>query len=372
MRAVSHFGHALHERPLYDVHSPGIARERLPQVFFEMLPVAAHQGLLQAFLHGARAPRAAARFRPLRLRSARLLEARRSLDEPLRSIGAAAEDNVFQQFQQPGRQLAVQYGGRRVHDAHVHPRFQRMVEENGVHGFAQVVVAAESEREVAHPSAYVGMGQMRAYPARGADEVERVAVVFRHSRSDGQHIRVENDVFRRETDVFRRKKPVGAAAHFDFPLVGVGLALLVEGHDHGGSAVAAYLFCFFEKGFFAFLERNGVDHGLSLHILQARADNAPVGTVDHEGHAGNVGLAREQAHEVFHLARRIEQSVVHVDIQDESPVFHLAAGYFERLAVVFLFYEAQELARAGHVAAFAYVDEANLGRYVQNLQPGEE
>ncbi len=57
----------------------------------------------------------------------------------------------------------------------------------------------------------------------------------------GEDVRVEDDVFGREADLVDQDV-VGALADLDLAVVGVGLALLVEGHHHrrrrrsGGSA----------------------------------------------------------------------------------------------------------------------------------------
>ena len=72
-----------------------------------------------------------------------------------------------------------------------------------MHRFAQVVVAAEREAEVADTTADVGTRQMFFYPLCGTNEIERIAVVFRHSCGDGQNVGVEDDVFSGEGGLLR-------------------------------------------------------------------------------------------------------------------------------------------------------------------------
>ena len=73
-----------------------------------------------------------------------------------------------------------------------------------------------------------------------------------HARGDGQHVGVEDDVLRGEADLFG-EKPVGAFADGDLALVGVGLARLVECHDHRGGSQPTHALGMLEEGLFALL-----------------------------------------------------------------------------------------------------------------------
>ena len=57
-------------------------------------------------------------------------------------------------------------------------------------------------------------------------------------RGYGEHVRVEDDVLGPESG-FADQQVVCAAQDLDLPLDGLGLAALVEGHDHDARAVAA-------------------------------------------------------------------------------------------------------------------------------------
>ena len=72
---------------------------------------------------------------------------------------------------------------------------------------------------------------------RRLDEVDAVAVVLLDAGRDGEDVRVEDDVLGREADLLGQEL-VGARADLDLALERVGLALLVEGHDDDGGAVA--------------------------------------------------------------------------------------------------------------------------------------
>ena len=73
------------------------------------------------------------------------------------------------------------------------------------------------------------MRQVLLDPARRLDEIDGVVVVFGDAGGDGEDVRVEDDVFGREADA--QQQVVGALADLGLARVGVGLALLVEGHD---------------------------------------------------------------------------------------------------------------------------------------------
>ena len=66
--------------------------------------------------------------------------------------------------------------------------------------FADGVVAAERERDVAHASADVGQGEAALERPRRVYERDRVAVVFLDAGRHGEDVGVEDDVARREAD----------------------------------------------------------------------------------------------------------------------------------------------------------------------------
>ena len=69
-----------------------------------------------------------------------------------------------------------------------------MVEEHRVHGFTQSIVATESERQVADSATHMASGQVKTYPARGFDEIERIPVMSLYASGHGQYVGVEDDV----------------------------------------------------------------------------------------------------------------------------------------------------------------------------------
>ena len=245
-----------------------------------------------------------------------------------------------------------------------------MVEEHGVHGFAEVVVASERKAEVADATADVCAGQMFLDPRRGTDEVKRIAVMLGHTCGDGQDIGVEDDVFRGEGDLFR-EQAVSALTDSDAALIAGGLPLLIEGHHDDGSAHASQLAGMSQECLLALFQRDAVDDGLSLDAAQGGADDLPARGVNHEGHAADVGFRCQQVQEVAHLGARVQQAVVEVDVQHEGAVLHLLAGYLHGFLVALFLDESQELTRTGYIAALAHVDESHLRREREGFQSGE-
>jgi hypothetical protein len=91
---------------------------------------------------------------------------------------------------------------------------------------------------------------------RRLDEVDGVVVVLLDAGGDGEDVGVEDDVLGREVHLVDQDA-VGALADLDLALEGVGLALLVEGHHHGGGAVAP--------------DQRGLAPELGLAFLHARS-----------------------------------------------------------------------------------------------------
>ena len=175
-----------------------------------------------------------------------------------------------------------------------------MVEEHGVHGFTQVVVASECKGEVAHSSAHVCSRQMGANPLCGADEVEGIVGVFVHACCHGEYGGVEDDVERIEIELVNQEV-VGSFADGDFALVGGGLPFFVECHDDDCCSEALYGLGMGKECGFSLLEGNGIDDALALYAFECRLDDFPLGGVDHDGHFRYVGVGHEEAQEMGHF-----------------------------------------------------------------------
>jgi hypothetical protein len=183
---------------------------------------------------------------------------------------------------------------------------------------------------------------------------------------DGEDVGVEDDVFGREADA--HQQVVGALADLGLAGEGVGLALLVEGHhDHRGAVLAAQAGLAQELGL-ALLHRDRVDHALALDALEAGLDHAPLGRVEHDGHAGDVRLGGDQLEELLHRGHGVEHRLVHVDVDDLGAVLHLLAGHRQGVVEAAFEDHPRKGARAGDVGALADVHEQRVGADVEGLQ----
>ncbi len=121
-----------------------------------------------------------------------------------------------------------------------------------MHRLAHGLVAAEGEGEVRDAARDMDERHLLLDLARGLDEGDAVAVVLLDAGGDGEDVGIEDDVLGRKADLLGEQL-VGALADRDLALDRVGLALLVEGHDDDGGAVAQHLLGVLEERLLAFL-----------------------------------------------------------------------------------------------------------------------
>jgi hypothetical protein len=269
-----------------------------------------------------------------------------------------------------GLQVVVHADHARVDDAHVHARLDGVVQEHGVDGFAHRVVAAKAEAHVAHAARHLGARQVLLDPAHGVDEVDRVVVVLLDAGGNGEDVRVEDDVFRRKAHLVDQDA-VRPLADLDLARVGVGLALLVEGHHHGGGAVALHQLGLVLELVHALLHGDRVDDALALDAAQPGLDDLPLRAVHHHRHARDVGLAGDEVQEADHGGLAVEHGLVHVDVDDLRAVFHLLARHGQGLLELAVQDHPREGLGAGDVGALADVDEQRVRADGHRLEAGQ-
>ncbi len=159
--------------------------------------------------------------------------------QPLGRIGAAIEHHVFHRLAQFRLDVVIDDHLPGIDDAHVHPGLDGVIEEDRMHRFAHRLVAAEREGKVRHAAGDMRVRQVLPDPARRLDVIDAVIVVLFQAGGDRKDIRIEDDVFRREADLIDQDV-VGALADAGAARQRIGLALLVEGHDHHRGAMAAH------------------------------------------------------------------------------------------------------------------------------------
>ena len=239
-----------------------------------------------------------------------------------------------------------------------------------MHGLAHALIAAERERQVRYAAGDVHMRQVRLDPARRLDEIDAVIVVLLHAGGDGEDVRIEDDVLGRKADRVHQNV-VGALADRRLALERVGLALFVEGHHHHGGAVAAHDLGVLDEGGLALLHGNRIHHRLALQAFQPGLDHREFRRVDHHRHARDVRLGGDQIEEGHHGGFRVEEALVHVDVDDLRAVLHLLARDRQRARIIAGGDQLAELGRAGDVGALADIHERDFRRQRKGFQPGQ-
>ena len=263
--------------------------------------------------------------------------------QPFGGAGVAVEDDVFAGLAQLGIDVVIDDHLPGIDDAHVHAGLDGVIQEHRMHGLAHRLVAAEREREVGDAAGDMRVRQVLADPARRLDEVDAVIIVLFEPGRDRKDIGIEDDVFGREVELVDQDV-VGAFADLGLARKGVGLAGLVERHHHHGGAMAARDLGLVDEFLLAFLHRDRIHHRLALNAFQAGLDHGEFRGVDHDRHAGDIGLGGDEVEEGHHRGFGIEQAFVHVDVDDLGAVLDLVARHLKRRGVV---------ARGDQLAEFA-------------------
>ena len=358
-KEVADHVHAGHQRPFDDMQRPFGALARLLRVGLDEFGDAVDEGVFEALFHRPVAP---GEIALPGLLGAGALEAFGDFQHAL--CGSAAglrrtvQHHVLAGLAQLRLDRIVNGELAGIDDAHVHARLDGMVEEDGVHRLAHRLVATEGEGQVGYAAGNMDVRQRRGDLARRLDEIDAVIVMLLDTGGDREDVGIEDDILGREARDFGQQL-VGAGADFHLARPGIGLAGLVEGHDDDGRAIGAHQFRMMKEGFFAFLQRNGIDERLALHAFQARLDHLPFGAVDHHGHAGDIRLGGDEVEVFHHRLGRVDQALVHVDIDDLRAVRHLVAGDVEGGRIIARGDQLAEFCRAGDVGALADVDEGN-------------
>ena len=165
--------HPVHERTLDHVERPVGPEARLLRVLLDVVHDPVHQSVRKAIADRGFAPRDIEL--PPRCASG---DSGRVLDEPFGRLRIAVEENVLDALEQ--RRLDVLVHGElpRVHDAHVEPGADRVVEERSVHRLANGVVPAKREREVRDPAGDESAGAALLEEGNRFDERLREAGVL--------------------------------------------------------------------------------------------------------------------------------------------------------------------------------------------------
>ena len=172
---------------------------------------------------------------------------------------------------------------------------------------------------------------------------------------DREDVGIEDDVLGRKA--LGDEQFVGARADLDLALLGVGLAGLVERHDYDRGAVIPDQPRMGQELLLALLHADRIDDRLARHAFEPGLDHAPFRRIDHDRHAGDVGLGGDQLEEGDHRRLGVEQALVHVDVDDLGAVLDLAARDLDRGGIIVGHDQLLEFRRSGDVGALADIDE---------------
>src|SRR6201999_2786842 len=220
-----------------------------------------------------------------------------------------------------------------IHDAHIHTSRNGVVKKCGVHGFANLVVAAKTEGDIGDAAAYFGVRQIFLDPAGRVDEVDCVVVVLLHPGGDREDVGIEDDVFGRESDAVDQDS-ISTFTDTDLVFERGGLALFVEGHHDNRGAVSQHRRCIFPELLFAFFKRDGVYDAFALHAFKAGFDDLPLGGVHHERHLGDFRFGCQQLQKAAHGGDAIDHALVHADVDNVGAIFDLLTRDAYRLFVL--------------------------------------
>ena len=297
-------------------------------------------------------------------------EADGGVEEPLGRVVTTSEHHVLAELAQFSVDLVIDGELAGVDDSQAHTGFDGAQQEHRVHGLTNRLVASERERQIGDATGDVDVGQLVGDQLDGFEEVEAVAVVLVDASGDGKDVGVDDDVVGREADLVDQQV-VCPPGDRHLALDRVGLADFVEGHHDHRCAIVEARASLGQERLFALLHRDRVDDRLALHALQAGLDHLELRRVDHDRHAGDVGLRRNEIEERGHRLDAVDQAVVHVDVDDLRAALDLLERDHERFAVLVVLDQPTELGRAGDVGALADVDERDVVGECERFEAGQ-
>ena len=365
--------HAGHQRALNDLEGAGVVAvgAGLLHVALDELLNTLHQRVGEALGDGAVTPLVNLDGLLTSLGVALSLLLLGISDEGLGGVGVAVEDGILDELQEVGGDVSVDGQRAGVDNGHIDRAVaDSLIQEGAVHRHTNLLETAEGEGKVRETTADAGVGEVLLDPQRGLENVNGVVVVLLHTGADSQHVGIEDDILRGEVDLLGEEL-VGARADADLVVAGSGLSLLVEGHDNNGSAVAADKGSLVEELLLANLEGDGVDDSLALSALETGLDDVELGGVNHQRDLSNIGVGGEEVDEAGHGGDTVDETIIHVDVNDHRALLDLLAGNGKGGLVLTLTDEAAELSRTRNVATLTNVGEDNLGGEAEGLEAGE-
>ena len=177
-----------------------------------------------------------------------------------------------------------------------------------------------------------------------------------HTGSYGKYVRVEDDIERIHAQ-FIHQKMISTLCYLDTALESGCLTYLIKTHHNDCCTIAQHIAGMRKEHFLALLQTDGIDNTLALAALQASHDDIPFGRVDHHRNLRNVWFGCNHIQEINHLGFRIEQTIVHIHVNDSCSISHLLSGNTDGFFIILFVNQTQELPATSHVTAFTHIDK---------------
>ena len=152
-------------------------------------------------------------------------------EQTLSGVRPNIENNVFYNCSQRAWYFFVDREGSGVHDAHIQPGADRVIEKYRVDAFPQRVVSPEGKTDVADAARYGRTRKTAAESPHRVDKIGAVPVVGFDPGRQSEHVGIEDDVCGIVSGLFD-EQAVGSRKDRHFPLRCFCLSGFVEGHHH--------------------------------------------------------------------------------------------------------------------------------------------
>ena len=318
-----------------------------------MVRYAAHERMFEAFIDGQFAPLIIDDFR-FGLAVAAIFI--RNIQKAVRRIGAAVQNNILNPLAQLIGDIIINRQLTRIDNRHIETCRNGVIEKDRMHGFAHRIISAKGETDIRQSARNPRMRQIGFNTFASFKERDGVIIMLLNPCRHSENIGIEYDVFRREIH-FIDEQIIGPLTDAEFIIRCLGLAFFVKGHDDGSGAQISDDTRMGQKLSFALFHRDRIDNGFALYAFQPRFENLPFGAINHDRHPGNIRLARHELQEARHGRDAVNQSVIHIDVNNLGAAFNLLPRNRKRFFVIIIDDQFFKPRRACDIGAFTDIDK---------------
>ena len=103
------------------------------------------------------------------------------------------------------------------------------------------------------------------------------------------------------------------------------------------------------------LQRYGVNHGLTLSMLQSLLYYTPIRRVNHDWHLGYIWIRACQMQKLRHTLLGVKHGVIHTDVYHLRPTLNLTTGHKQSLVKITFRYQTRKLFGASHICTLSNI-----------------